>query len=112
MANELILEKYLDALLQGNRQKCRSIIERTLQSGMPANLVYMDVIWPVMTQVERLLREDRIAPVAEHLAVRINRTIVDQLQNKLPRRSHKDKKITVCCARDELQELGAQMLFA
>jgi methanogenic corrinoid protein MtbC1 len=35
---------------------------------------------------------------------------VDQLQNKLPRRPRKNKKISVCCAPDELQELGAQMM--
>ena len=40
----------------------------------------------------------------------MNRTIVDQLQNKLPRRPGKSKKIVVCCAPDELQELGAQMM--
>jgi methanogenic corrinoid protein MtbC1 len=32
------------------------------------------------------------------------------LQNKLPRRPVKQKKIVVCCTHDELQELGAQML--
>jgi methanogenic corrinoid protein MtbC1 len=35
---------------------------------------------------------------------------VDQLQNKLPRRPGKNKKVVVCCAPDELQELGAQMI--
>jgi methanogenic corrinoid protein MtbC1 len=44
------------------------------------------------------------------LATRVNRNIVDQLQNKLPRRPKKNKKIVVCCAPEELQELGAQMI--
>jgi methanogenic corrinoid protein MtbC1 len=35
---------------------------------------------------------------------------VDQLQNKLPRRPKKNKKIVVCCAPEELHELGAQMI--
>ncbi|MHC4184489.1 MAG: cobalamin B12-binding domain-containing protein [Planctomycetota bacterium] len=43
------------------------------------------------------------------MATRINRTIVDQLQNKLPRRPERSKKIVVCCAPEELQELGAQI---
>ena len=105
-----VLERYLDALLHGNRNLCRALIEETLQSGTPATSVYVDMIWPVMVETEKLLRSDRITVVQEHLATRINRTIVDQLQNKLPRRTNKNKKIAVCCAPAELQELGAQMM--
>ena len=110
MMKEGVLERYLVALLQGDRKACRTVIEETLQSGTPANSVYLDVIWPIMVEVEKLLRADRISRIQEHLATRINRTIVDQLQNKLPRRPSKNKKVVVCCAPDELQELGAQII--
>jgi len=103
------LEHYLDALLNGDRNKCRNIIERILQSGTPTNIVYSDVIWPIMVEVEKLSKKDKISPSQEHLATRINRTIVDQLQNKLPRRPDKNKRVIVCCAEDEIQELGAQI---
>jgi methanogenic corrinoid protein MtbC1 len=63
----------------------------------------------MMAEIEHLLRSDRITPTQEHLATRINRTIVDQLQNKLPRRPSNNQKIAICCTQNELQELGAQM---
>jgi len=110
MIKKGILERYLDSLLQGDRNHCRAVIEETIQSGTPANSVYVDVIWPIMTEIEQLFRTDKITPTQEHLGTRINRTIVDQLQNKLPRRPRKNKKIAVCCAPNELQELGAQMI--
>ena len=110
MIREHILERYLSTLLQGDRKRCRAVIEETLQSGIPANSVYVDMIWPIMAEIEKLLRSEKITSTQEHLATRINRTIVDQLQNKLPRRPSKDKKIVICCAPDELQELGAQMM--
>ena len=110
MINKGILERYLANLLLGDRNRCRAVIEETLQSGTPANSVYADVIWPIMAEMEQLLRSDTITPTQEHLGTRINRTIVDQLQNKLPRRPSKNKKIAVCCAPNELQELGAQMM--
>ncbi|HUT31168.1 MAG TPA: cobalamin-dependent protein [Sedimentisphaerales bacterium] len=109
MVGNNILARYLDALLKGDRTLCRKVIEEALQSGIPANAVYADLIWPIMIEIEQLKRGDRITSVQEHLATRINRTIVDQLQNKLPRRPGKAKKIVVSCAQDELQELGAQM---
>ncbi len=110
MVKEDAIARYMEALLLGDRRACRSVIEETMQSGVPANSVYLYLIWPVMVEIERLLRVDKITSIQEHLATRINRTIVDQLQNKLPRRPAKHKKAAVCCAREELQELGAQMI--
>ena len=110
MVKENILARYLKPLLIGDRKACRCVIEEALQSGIPANSVYINIIWPIMVEIEKLLRQDKITPVQEHLATRVNRTIVDQLQNKLPRRPRKNKKMAVCCAQDELQELGAQMM--
>lgn len=110
MIKQDTLARYLEPLLRGDRKACRAVIEETLQSGVPANSVYVHIVWPVMVEIENLLREDRITAIQEHLATRVNRTIVDQLQNKLPRRPGKNKKVVVCCAPDELQELGAQMI--
>jgi len=110
MIKEGTLERYLDNLLKGDRKNSRVVIEETLQSGVPANSVYVDVIWPIMVEIEHLVRADRINTMQEHLATRINRTIVDQLQNKLPRKPIRNKKIVICCAHNELQELGAQIM--
>ena len=110
MVKSDFLARYLEPLLRGDRRACRSVIEEALQSGIPANSVYISIVWPVMVEIEKLMREDKITPIQEHLATRVNRTIVDQLQNKLPRRPEKNKKVVVCCAPEELQELGAQMM--
>lgn len=110
MVKEITLERYLDGLLKGDRKLCRSVIEETLQSGTLANSVYLDIIWPIMVEIDSLLRCDKISPIQEHLAMRINRTIIDQLQNKLPHKSSNDKKIVVCCALGESHELGAQII--
>ena len=110
MVQEEMLARYLEPLLRGDRKACRAVIEEAMQSGIPANSVYVHIIWPVMVEIENLLRDGKITAIEEHLATRVNRTIVDQLQNKLPRRPGKDKKVVVCCAPDELQELGAQMM--
>jgi methanogenic corrinoid protein MtbC1 len=110
MVGNNTLGRYLTALLDGDRKASRSVIEEAMQTGIPANSVYADIIWPIMEEIELLFRSDRITPVQEHLATRINRTIVDQLQNKLPRRPRKNKKIVVCCGPAELPELGAQVM--
>jgi len=110
MVKRDILARYLEPLLRGDRRACRAVIEEALQSGIPANSVYVHIVWPVMLEIEKLLRADKIRSVEEHLATRVNRTIVDQLQNKLPRRPRRNKRMVVCCALEELQELGAQIM--
>ncbi|MFA5785020.1 MAG: B12-binding domain-containing protein [Phycisphaerae bacterium] len=110
MLSQGTLEKYLETLLSGDRVKSRSVVEEALQSGVTAHNVYLDLIWPAMVEIEKLIRSDKITSIQEHLATRINRTIVDQLQNKLPRRQKREKRVVICCAQDQLQELGAQMM--
>lgn len=110
MIKENVLERYLKGLLSGDRNACRTVIEEALQSGIPANRVYMDIIWPIMVEIDKLYRENRINAAQEAFATRINRTIVDQLQNKLPRRPQRSKKVVICSASNEQAELGAQMI--
>lgn len=109
MISERILAEYLEAVLSGNRKAARSVVEDVMHKSVPANTVYMELIWPIMNEIEKLRRSNRISPAQQNLAVRINRAIVDQLQNKLPKEPQKQKKITICCAAEEIQELGAQI---
>ncbi|NLH15424.1 MAG: hypothetical protein GX455_02485 [Phycisphaerae bacterium] len=104
------LERYLSALLAGNRFQSRLVIEEALQMGIPANRVYMDIIWPIMIEIEKLHSRELIDSAQEAFASRINRTIVDQLQNKLPRKPERNKRIVICSSPDENAELGGQMV--
>ncbi len=106
---EFYKAKYLEKLLQGDRIGCRNILGETLQTGTPANTIYSNLFWPVMVEIETLYRHHRIDRITEHMATRINRTLVDQLQSKLPRSKPNNKKIVITCAHDEPEELGAQM---
>jgi len=109
MIKQFIRERYLEALLTGDRQACRNIIEEALQGGTMAIQIYMDIIWPMMVEIDDLYRQDRIMPAQEALASRINRSIVNQLQNKLPRRPVTDRRIVIVTAESEQAELGGQM---
>jgi len=106
---EKIKLRYLEALLEGNRVGCRKVLGEALQTGTPAIVIYTDLFWAVMTDVEMLYRQHRISRAAQQMATRINRTLVDQLQSKLPCRGSRNLKMLVLCASDEPEELGAQM---
>lgn len=106
---ERITMRYVERLLQGDRGGCRTVIGEALQTGTPAAMIYTEVFWPAMTAIDKLYRAHRIDLITEHMATRINRTLVDQLQSKLPRRQARGLKMIIACADDEPEEFGAQM---
>ena len=109
MITEEMKVNYLGKLLVGDRIGCRNIIGETLQTGTPVSIIYTELFWPVMNEVEQLYRNHHIDLIKEHMATRINRTLVDQLQSKLPRNENRGLKMIITCADDEPEELGAQM---
>jgi methanogenic corrinoid protein MtbC1 len=68
------------------------------------------IIWPIMTEIDKLYRDDQIDSAQEAFASRINRTIINQLQNKLPRRAEKNKRVVIVTASSDKAELGGQMM--
>ncbi len=110
MASALSLDQYLTPLLDGNRIRCREVMGDFCQRIEDPVRLYHEVLWPVMEQVEKLFRSDRINAASEHMATRINRSIADQLQMKLTRRPAINKRLVISCADAEPEELGAQML--
>jgi len=111
MVNGLYLQRYMDALLTGDRRVCREVIEDVLHNNNASIIgVYSNVIWPMMLEIDKLFRADKITSVQEHLATRINRTIIDQLQNKLPKQPSIEKRVVICSSTKEIGELGAQMI--
>ncbi|MCD4830410.1 MAG: cobalamin-dependent protein [Anaerohalosphaeraceae bacterium] len=111
MISENYLNNYLQALLTGDRRQCRGVIEDILHNNRASIVgLYSEVIWPIMLEVERLYKSDTITSAQEHMASRINRSIVDQLQNKLPRQAESEKKVAICTASAESGELGGQII--
>ena len=109
MSLTVALDEYMGPLLAGNRSASREFVLGKLDSVEGPVRLYEDLLWPAMERVEKLFRSDRINTAAEHMATRINRTIVDQLQRALPKGESIGKRIVIACADGEPEELGAQM---
>ncbi len=103
------LEEYMTPLLAGNRTACREFVHGALAKDANSITLYHDLLWPAMERVDKLYRGDRINVAVEHMATRINRAIADQLQAHLPRSPANGKRVLICCAEGEPEELGAQM---
>ncbi len=107
---EPFLIRYMQPLLGGRRAECFELVTDALDEGSPAEELICDIIWPATAQIDRLFRDDRINTAVEHMAARINRTIADQLQARLPKREPTGRRLLIACADGPHEELGAQMV--
>jgi methanogenic corrinoid protein MtbC1 len=109
MAEPLLL-RYMQPLLAGRRAECVSLISHAMNEGWSPHDLIADVVWPSMTQVERLYRDDRINSAIENMACRINRMVSSQLQPHMPKAAPNGKRALISCAADPREELGGQMV--
>ena len=107
---EPFLTRYMQPLLAGRRAECFQLVAGALDSGMSPTHIVREVIWPALAQIDRLYEDDRINVAVEHMAVRINRTVADQIQTRLKKSPPNGKRIIITCADGESEELGAQMV--
>lgn len=105
-----VVEQYLEPLLAGERRKCRAFVQDQLGLRRGADTLLHELIWPSMERVERLYREDRISGAAEHMAVRINRSISSHLQSSLEYLPVSVRRILIACAEGENEEVNGQVI--
>lgn len=112
MSAEILTERLFEALIEGNRDAARRIIDDQRKAGANPEVVITDLCWPAYEMVERMHREDRLTTLAYNLATRMLRTVVDQASRELlawsgtPRNG---RTVFACCGPSEGSELGAQM---
>lgn len=100
---------YLETLMAGNRQACRTLIEDALRCGLEPVILLNQLIWPTMERLQELYKDDRINQAVFNMGTRLNRSITDQLTAQLPRKEANGKKVLIFCGNDEPEELGGQI---
>jgi MerR family transcriptional regulator, light-induced transcriptional regulator len=107
---ESLLMRYLQPLLAGRRAECFALVEEALAAGAGAEELICDLVWPALAQIDRLYRDDRVNLATEHMACRINRTVVDRLQVTLPRSLPRGKRIIIASADCAQEEVGGEIV--
>ncbi len=109
MAREILIERFFTALISGERQAARNVVDEVIQAGCSAEKVLSRLFWPTLEQIQTLHRNDQLSNLAHHFATRMMRQLVDQMQIRLAQAPRRDKKVLMVCGPDEPEELAAQM---
>jgi len=101
---------YLDALLQANRAQGRLLMAQAIQQAGRVEEVYDSLLWPIVEQLDHLLRIESINRATHELAVRIHRQVCDQVAAHLPMRGPHGKRVVLTCGAGEPEELAGQLV--
>ncbi|MEM6749608.1 MAG: cobalamin-dependent protein [Planctomycetota bacterium] len=104
-----LLERFLTALISGDRPAAREIVAETFASGCSAEEVVAHLIWPTAEKVQTMHRSDQMGELAYHFATRTLRSLADQIGGKLSRRPSREQTALVVCGEEECEELAGQL---
>ena len=109
MNSEIIVERLFEALINGDRQWSRAIVEEVVQQGISAEELVTDVYWPTYEMVANLYRNDQLSTLAHHLATRLLRTLTDQAALAFDMQPSNGRSVFAVCGPTDADELAAEM---
>lgn len=109
MSQEVLIERFFETLINGDRPAARAVIQETIDARVPTDRVISQLFWPTHEMIEKLHRADQMTTMSYHLATRLFRSLVDQAFARLPLKPKNGKSIFAVCGPAEGEELGAQM---
>jgi len=109
MTSELLVERFFETLIAGDRPAARAVVAAARQAGNDAQTLIDTLFWPTYQMIDRLFRSDQLAPLNHHMAVRLLRVLVDQNAAHLNCSFSRGRTVFAVCGPNEGEELAAQM---
>lgn len=109
MSQDIIVERFFETLVSGDRAAARSLVQESLDQGVTPSRLINNLFFPAYEMIEQLHRQDQITNIAYHLASRLLRVLVDQTAAKLTLSPPKNRTIFAVCGQSQSEELAAQM---
>jgi methanogenic corrinoid protein MtbC1 len=109
MDHELMVERFFEALINGDRPAARQIVQEVVGTGLSPERVISELFWPTYEMIERLSRADQLSHLSYKLSTRLLRTLIDQAALRLSFSASTRRRVFACCGETEAEELSAQM---
>ncbi len=110
MNQEIIVERLFQKLCTGDRAGARSIVQETIDEGVPAEELSQQVYWAVLDMISSLFRADQLSTLGHHYGTRLLRSLVDQAQARYTQKRSRDRTILMFSGSSEADELAGQLV--
>lgn len=114
MALEIIEQdlkkEYLQALLEGDMEGCRSVVLGLLDQGIPIPVLYRDLFHDTQYEIGLKWQRNEISVAREHIATSITEMMLNLVYPHLFRGLRKGKSALVTAGANEFHQLGGKMV--
>ncbi len=109
-ADESAYGRYVEALLAGDRQRCREEFEAWLAAGTDLRTVYQRLIQRSLYEVGLEWERGRTSVATEHLATAISESLLNLTYPLLFGHPRLGRTAVVTCTANEYHQIGGQMV--
>ena len=109
-ALDMLARRYLQELLQGNRQNASRLILDAVENGENIKNIYTQIFQRSQYEIGRLWQTNQISVAQEHFCTAATQMIMSQLYPYIFTGERKDRRMVVSCVGGELHEIGARMV--
>ncbi|MBV5298689.1 MAG: cobalamin-dependent protein [Rhodoferax sp.] len=108
--SEACYQRYLAALLAGDRPGCADLLQGQLAAGVPLKQIYLDLMQRAMYEIGTLWERNLVSVATEHLASATTEVLLALLYPRLFSQAHKDRRALIACVPQEYHQIGARMV--
>jgi len=107
---EIIFNEYLEALIRGDRHRCRALVEEMLQDNIDIKDLYVGIFQRSLYRVGELWECNQLTVAREHMATAITESLLPLAYQTIFSAPHCGRKAIVACAANEHHQLGGKMV--
>ena len=110
MITEVCFLDYTNELLQGDKDKCISIVEKLLSQNTEIKDIYVDMFQRSMYHIGKMWEQGQLSITDEHIGTEITKSLVNRYASALVSNKKVSWSSLICCVDKEYHEIGARMV--
>lgn len=109
MIKEVYFLDYFNGLLEGDKNRCRRVVDSLLDENTGIIEIYTDLFQKSLYQVGKMWDQNKLSIGDEHLGSQITEELLYYCSSKIVPVRQLNKKALVSCVNKEFHKLGARM---
>ncbi|HUA35526.1 MAG TPA: cobalamin-dependent protein [Candidatus Binataceae bacterium] len=107
---DMVLNCYVDLLMQSDHRRAMEIIEGAVASGIPLAEVYVRILQPALAEIGRRCEANLATAADQRYAATITQRLMARLQAEVPRQARRGRSIVAACVDGDQHDIGILML--
>lgn len=105
-----LMQQYLDAVLDRDRDSAINLIIHAVDDGMPVREALLSVIQPAQYELGHLWERNMITVAQEHFGSAVAQLLISNLYSRFPRTPVTGGTLVAACVDEELHEIGVRIV--